>query len=182
MKIFKECGLSITCEINKMIVDILDVQFNLKDQTHEPYRNSNNEPTYIYKQSNHPANIIADIPKVISKHLTNISCNNNVFERNNDIYQTALKDSDFDVTIRYNDQSEWSKNVNIEETSQARKNKGAIIWYNLPYSMNMNTKVGKTFFKLLQRHFPPTHFIYNIFNKNKMKISYSCFSNMGSII
>ena len=106
MKIFKECGLSITCEINKMIVDILDVQFNLKDQTHEPYRNSNNEPTYIYKQSNHPANIIADIPKVISKHLTNISCNNNVFERNNDIYQTALKDSDFDVTIRYNDQSE----------------------------------------------------------------------------
>ena len=28
-KIFKECGLSITCEVNKKIVDSLDVPFNL---------------------------------------------------------------------------------------------------------------------------------------------------------
>ena len=33
IKIFKECGLSITCEINKKIVDFLDVRFNLNDQT-----------------------------------------------------------------------------------------------------------------------------------------------------
>ena len=39
-----------------------------------------------------------------------------------------------------------------------------------------------TFFKLLQKHFPPTHPMYSIFNKNKIKISYSCFPNMGSII
>ena len=30
--------------------------------------------------------------------------------------------------------------------------------------------------------FPPTHPIYTIFNKKKIKISYSCFPNMGSII
>ena len=48
--------------------------------------------------------------------------------------------------------------------------------------MNVKTNIGKTFFKLLQKHFPPTHPMYTIFNKNKIKISYSCFPNMRSTI
>ena len=119
IKTFKECGLSITCEISKKIVDFLDLRFNLNDKTYEPYRKLSNEPIYINKQSNHPPNIIADIPKAISKRLTNISCNKNVFDRNVDIYQTALKNSGFDGTIIYNDQSEQAKNLNIEEATQA---------------------------------------------------------------
>ena len=73
----------------------------------------------------------------------------------------------------------WSLKI---KANQARKCKRAIIWYNLPYSMNVKTNIGMTFFKLLQKHFPPTHPMYTIFNKNKMKISYSCFRNKGSII
>ena len=119
IKIFKECGLSITCEINKKIVDFLDLRFNLNDKTYEPYRKLSNEPIYINKQSNHPPNIIADIPKAISKRLANILYNKNVFDRNVDIYQTALKISGFHGTIIYNDQSEQAKNVNIEEANQA---------------------------------------------------------------
>ena len=53
-KVFKECGLSITCEVNKKIVDFLDVRFNLNDQTYEPYRKPNNNHVYINKHSNHP--------------------------------------------------------------------------------------------------------------------------------
>ena len=122
----KECALSITCEINKKIVDFPDVRFNSNDQTYEPYRKLSNGSVYINKQSNHPPNI-ADIPKTISKRLTNISCNKNVFDRNVYIYQTAWKNNCFDVTIIYNDQSEQAKNVNIEEATQARKRKRAII-------------------------------------------------------
>ena len=48
--------------------------------------------------------------------------------------------------------------------------------------MNVKTNIGKTSFKLIQKRFPPTHPMYTIFNKNKIKISYSCFPNMGSII
>ena len=70
----------------------------------------------------------------------------------------------------------------IGEENQTRKHKRAIIWYNLPYSMNVKTNIGETFFKLLQMHFPPTHPMCTIFNKNKIKISYSYFCNMGSII
>ena len=124
----------------------------------------------------------ADIPKIISKRLTNISCNKNVFDNNVDLYQAALKNNGLDGIITCNDQSEQPNNVNIEEANQARKRKRAIIWYKPPYSMNVKTNIGKTFFKLLQKHFPPTHPMYTIFNKNKIKISYSCFPNMGSII
>ena len=48
--VFQECGLSITCEVNKKIVDILDVRFNLNDQTYEPYRKPNNDHVYINKK------------------------------------------------------------------------------------------------------------------------------------
>ena len=47
--------------------------------------------------------------------------------------------------------------------------------------MNVKMNIGKTFFELLQKHFSPTHPMYTIFNKNKIKISYSCFPKMGSI-
>ena len=132
IKIFKECGLSITCEVNKKIVDFLDVRFNLNEQTYEPYRKPKNEPVYTNIQSNHPPNIIADIPNAISKRLTNISCNKNVFNRNVGIYQATLKNSGFDGKITYNHQSEQASNVNIEEASLDRKGKRAIIWYNPP--------------------------------------------------
>ena len=64
------------------MVDSLDVRLNSNKQTSEPYRKPNNEPVYINIQSNHPPNIITDIPKAISKRLTNISCNKKVFDRN----------------------------------------------------------------------------------------------------
>ena len=67
IKIFKECGLSIPCEVNKKMVDFLHVRFNLNKKTYESYRKRNNEPVYINIQSNHPPNITADMPKAIFK-------------------------------------------------------------------------------------------------------------------
>ena len=48
--------------------------------------------------------------------------------------------------------------------------------------MNVKSNMGKTFLKLLQKHFSPTHPMYTIFKKNKIKISYSCFPHIGSIL
>ena len=148
-KVFKECGLSITCAVNKTIVDFLNVRFNLNDQTYEPYRKPNNNPVYINKHSNHPPNIINEVPKAISKRLTSISCNKNVFDRNIEIYNTALKNSSFDQTLTYDEQDKPASDSVNEENKQTRKRKRNIIWYNLPYSMNVKTNVGKIFFKLL---------------------------------
>ena len=108
----------------------LDLRFNLNEQTYEPYRKPNNEPVYVNIRSNHPSNIITDIPKAIPKRFTNISFNKNVFDRN-----AALKNNGFDGKITYNDQSEQAYNVNIEEANQATERKRAVIWHNPPPSL-----------------------------------------------
>ena len=104
IKIFKEFWLSITCEVNKKIVDFLDVRFNLNQQTLQEA----NQWTRLHQHTIKPSTK----HNSISKRLTNISCNKNVFDRNVDIYQTALKNSDFDRKITYNNQSEQASNVN----------------------------------------------------------------------
>ena len=52
-----------------------DVTFNLKDGTYKPYHKPDNKITYINVQSNHPPNIIKQLPKTIEQRLSNNSSN-----------------------------------------------------------------------------------------------------------
>ena len=63
-----------------------------------------------------------------------------------------------------------------------KKRKRKIIWFNPPYPMNVKTNVGKTFQKLLQRHFPKLHPMHNIFNSKTVKLTYCCMRNMEFVI
>ena len=46
----------------------------------------------------------------------------------------------------------------------------------------MKTNIGKNFLQLLVKHFPANSKMHKIFNKNTVKVSYSCLKNMDSII
>ena len=70
-----------------------------------------------------------------------------------------------------------NSNKNIQN-----KRKRNIIWFNLPYGKNVTTKVAAYFLDLLQKHFPQHHKFRKLFNKNNVKVSYSCMPNMKSII
>ena len=48
--------------------------------------------------------------------------------------------------------------------------------------MNVRTDIGRQFLKLVKIHFHKHHIFHKIFNKNTVKISYSCMRNMASII
>ena len=48
--------------------------------------------------------------------------------------------------------------------------------------MNVGPNIGKTFLKLMRKHFPKGNPLHQIFNKNRLKVSYSCMGNMASII
>ena len=48
--------------------------------------------------------------------------------------------------------------------------------------MNVATNVGRHFLNLINKHFPRHHTFLKIFNRNNMKISYSCMPNMKSRI
>ena len=57
-----------------------------------------------------------------------------------------------------------------------------MIWFNPPFSRSAKSNIGKILLCLLSKHFPRNHIIHKIFNRNTVKISYSCLRNISSII
>ena len=175
-KLFKDNGLEIVIKCNMKIVDYLDVTFNLNDGTYKPFTKPNNEITYVHKESNHPPNILRQIPISIELRLSALSSNEKIFNESITPYKEALQKSGYAHNFSYNPPN----NNNENKTNRNRKRN--IIWFNPPYSSNVINKVGKFFLNLLSKHFPPRSKLYKLFNRNNVKVSYSCMPNMKSII
>jgi hypothetical protein len=62
---------------------------------------------------------------------------------------------------------------------EARKRKRSIIWFNPPYSRAVKTNVGRSFLQIMDKHFPPGNPLNQIFNRNKVKMSYRCTANLA---
>ena len=138
VKVFKDCGLSITIKCNLKSVDFLDVTFDLVSEIYKPYRKPNNKPLYINKHSNHPPNILKQLPKSIEKRISETSSNIDVFNRSIKIYNDALHESNFKETLKFVIPAPKNNDEN-----QKRKRKRKIIWFNPPYSKNVKTNMGK---------------------------------------
>ena len=175
-KLFNENNLKITIQCNLKIVNFLDVTFNLSDSTFRPYHKPNDEINYIHRESNHPPSIIKQLPISIESRLSKLSSSEKIFKESTYPYQNALNKSGFKYQLTY------QHNQNTPNTQQKRQRKRKIIWFNPPYSKNVTTKVGKIFLSLINKHFPEQHKFHKIFNKNNVKVSYSCMPNIKSII
>ena len=99
-KIFKENKLNITIEANKKIIDFLDITMDLRTGVHKPFMKPNNTPLYVHNKSNHPPNIIKNIPESINRRLSNISSNEKIFKKAIPPYQDALKKSGYNYKLR----------------------------------------------------------------------------------
>ena len=126
------------------------------------FRKPNNETVYINTKSNHPPSILKSLPAAINRRISDISCNEEVFNRNKQHYEDALKRSGHNVTLRYADNSDHT-NSSTQRTHRSRKRN--IIWFNPPFSKNVKTNVGKIFLGLIKKHFPKDHRYHKIFNK-----------------
>ena len=73
-------------------------------------------------------------------------------------------------------------NKHRQTTRPRRTQQRNIIWYNPLFSNNVQTNISKTFLRLVSKHFPKHHKYHSLFNKNNVKVSYSCMENMGLII
>ena len=91
VKTFKDCGLNITIETNLHTANYLDVTFYLQKDTYLPYRKPDNPPVYINNCSNHPPTVIKQLPKSISKQLSDLSSNEEIFEKTKTAYSDAFK-------------------------------------------------------------------------------------------
>ena len=84
--IFSKHGLRITIEANKKIVNFLDVTLNLTSGKYMPYTKPDNIPLYVNKKSNHPPQIIKNIPKSINNRLSEISFDEESFNKAAPLY------------------------------------------------------------------------------------------------
>ena len=74
LSVFKNEGFSITIETNLIEAGILDVSFWLLTGKYFFLRKFNKNPLYINAKSNHPHRIIKELPKMINKRLSELSC------------------------------------------------------------------------------------------------------------
>ena len=154
------------------IVNFLDITLTLSSEEYQPYSKPNSQPLYINVHSNHPPSIIKCIPTMISDRINKISSNKRVFDKAAPTYNDAL------ATSGYNSKITFRENTTNKTKQRSRK----IIWFNPPYSMNVRTNVAKTFLKIVDKNFPNSHKFHKIFNRNNVKVSYSCLPNVSSII
>ena len=171
IQVFKLHKLSITVQISPKVATFLDLELNLENGVHRPYRKPDNEPLYINANSNHPPNVLKQIPKGIAKRLSEISSSEEVFKAAVPQYEEALKRSGFEQKLEY-----------VPNQGNTRQRSRKKIYYNPPFSLSVKTNIGKEFLRLLRTHFHRNHKFHKIFNKNNVKFSYSCTRNIASIL
>ena len=94
--------------------------------------------------------------------------------------QTTLrKCSGHDKKLIYTERKKPVPHTALNSRKNRQRN---IIWFNPPYSMNVQTNIGREFLNLVSKHFPKNHRYNKIFNKNNIKVSYSCTDNLQTII
>ena len=172
-KLFKKNDLEIVVECNMKVVNYLDVTLDLNNETFKPYHKPDNEVNYVHVHSNHPPNILKQIPLSIQNRLSNLSSNKEIFNQATPYYTAALQRSGYDHQFQY---------TPTARNHQPKNRKRNIIWFNPPFNNNISTNIGRYFLNLVQRHFPRQHKYYKIFNKNNVKVSYSCMPNVKAAI
>ena len=172
--LFQDNELKITVKTGKTSKNFLDINFCLNSEPYQPYKKPNDEPIYINRNSNHPPTILSRLPQTISKRLSLLSSNFELFSRAAPIYNAALENAGYTETVKYDSE------INVSKPPRNRKRN--IIWYNPPYNKSVSTNIGRVFLNLLDKHFHKEHRLNKIFNRNSVKVRYSCTRNIEHII
>ena len=135
----------------------------------------NDIPVYVDKNSNHPPSILKNIPVAVNRRLSNISANEQIFEEYSPPFQNALSKSGYSYKMKFE-----PKQSNNNKRNRNRKRD--IIWFNPPWSLNCKTRVAANFLEIVKTSFPQNHPLRKIFNRNTIKVSYSCMPNFQQVI
>ena len=181
IKLFKEeFKFEITIEINMKVVNFLDVTLNLITNAYNPYTKPGNQPIYVNAKSNHPPNVIKEIPTMINKRLYKLSSNETEFNNNKEIYQQALKNANYKHKLVWNDSNEEEQR--IVEGGIRRNRRRSTLWYNPPFSKTVHTNVAGKFLSLVDKWFGSNPSLKSQFSTLTINSSYSTTRNMQSYI
>ena len=136
----------------------------------------NSNLTYIHKQSNHPPSIIKNLPKSINNRLSTNSKNAQIFDETCPPHTEALKKNDCNTNLQFDKTC-----TNLKKWKEKTR-KRKITWFNPPFNINVATNVAKTSLTLIDKHIPKNKRLSKIFNRNIIKVSYSCLPNVEQTI
>ena len=138
-------GLKITAETNLHVVNFLNVTFDLATGKYKPYRKPNDDLLNIHKHSNHPPNILRQLPASTVSTSASQCCHLTNKYLTMQYNQNALGHSNLCHYVCYMP----------HVTQQPRRNRQRnIIWFNLPFSRNVKTNIARSFLKLVDTQFP----------------------------
>ena len=140
----------------------------------------NSVPLYINRNSNHPPAIIKQLPKSINKRISSLSANHSLFESTAPVYRDALERSKYNEPFKYQPSANSNEARTSSKTNSIRRRN--VTWFNAPFSKSVKTNVGRTFLNHIDKHFPPSNPLHKVFNRNSVKVSYSCMENIKSTI
>ena len=101
-QIFANNNLKITVDANKKVVNFLDVTLDLNTGKFKLYSKPSTTPLYVHSQSNHPPNILRNIPVAINRRLSSVSSDHEVFNEASAPYQEALRKSGYAFKLEFN--------------------------------------------------------------------------------
>ena len=162
-KTFKDFVLEIVAECNLRIVNYLDVTLNLNDGSFRPCDKPDDIIQYINKEFNHPPNLIKHLPASIEKRLSSSSFDEKIFQESAIYYEDTLNKAGYLDKVVYHAPS---------ASNQENKNKNCqrnVLWFNLPCSKSVTTRMGQSFLYLIDIYFPKNHTFNKIFNRNNVK-------------
>ena len=124
-----------------MVVDFLDITFNLERNTYQPYKKPNDNLTYINIPSNHAPQIIKHLTQTISESLSRNSSSAKIFEQSKPDYEEALKKCSYKAKLQY-------RQPNLQQNNTRRRTR-KMIWFNPSFSLDVKTNVAKMFLQLI---------------------------------
>ena len=173
-RIFERNGLQVTIEANTKVVNFLDITLDLGTGTFKPYMKENDVPIYVSSKSNHPPLVLRNIPLGVNRRLSRISSNKEIFDAAKPPYQEALTKSGYTHVLEYGPP---------DQLSPKKKNrKKYVTRFNPPFSLSVQSNVGREFLRLIDTAFPPNNPLHKLFNRQTVKISYRCMPNMAQAI
>ena len=172
--LFKNNSLKVKIECNLKSTDFLDIYLNLANHEFKPFRKENYQIQYINKNSNHPPTIKKQLPTMISKRLSTLSSSKPIFENEIRPYNNALVQAGYpENSIKY---------IPQHQKNNKKHRSRNILWFNPPYNSAVSTNIARKFLQLIDKHFPKDSTLHKYFNRNNVKVSYSCMQNIQSVI
>ena len=170
-RVFNHNGLRITIEANKQTINFLDITFNLKKTPTSPSQSL----TPHYKTSTARATTHQP-PQITYPPASTKDCHSFHLTKHPSTEQKKKKHStNADTSILYTTNQ---PRLTTGKTGNGTTYSGTTP----PFSKNVSTNIGHRFLALVDKHFPKDHKLRKIFNRNTIKISYSCMNNTKQVI